>query len=1155
MWVGRTQSASWRGKPAAASIAWLIAGALGALGALADPRPSLAQTHEQIVATCRQAAQPVVRACVQARRGSGDSWRALAECMETVGRPFVQACVQREEKRIAASAPAPAPPQAPAPTSAPSEAGPVATVFVAPPRTITDITAILDAEKPDPAQMAQRKAAADAAPPEGVSASELAEFYRGRGQARALLGRNREALADGLKAFEVAGNAVKPIFAIRSRQFIGGQYIQLGDIKQALTWFESIVRFAEATPGFRGAVINASRNMAQLFVGIGNVGQAEAAARRLDAAVQEIRGSPHPGWRASYKTYGNYYEAEADLAHAVIFAARGQRGEAEAAFRRAEAFRRATLDDLDKYALAPPRGQVLLEVDQALLALAASEARLGRLVEAEVDARRALLSALSHQGKYHPTTPQFIIGLASILADQGRYREAEQLVRSALEIHATLAIGDDAPRSARLLSALGNILVAGGRLADAAQIFARLEAAVANWEPRRRDAFLADPSRILQLYAGGQVEAGIAAAEDLVRRRANARGESHFDTAIARGVLAAGYTFARRDDDAVREYKAAIPILLSAASENADTDDSSLVAAQKMRLQRIVEAYMSLRARMAGPSGEVAAETFRLGEAIRGHAVERAMTDAAARLAARDPQLADLVRAEQDRAKQINAALGELTNLLALPSGERDDGAVAAINASVARLRQERDMARAEIGRRFPAYADLVDPKAPTLEQIRAALRPDEALVSFYFGRNRSFVWAMRRDGEIAFAALPITAEELSQKVRQLRAALEPEVMSVADIPAFDLTLAHALYDQLLAPVEATWKPAKELIFATNGALGQLPLSLLPTAAAAPAGDALMFADYRSVPWLARTHAVTVVPSLAALRTLRALPPGNAGRDKLIGFGAPVFNKDQVAEPVLASAAAAPSVASDAVVGADAGRVDTRGIRLVRRASPQVESVDSAELAMLPPLPDTAEELRAMAIALGANPATALHLGPDANEEKVKSLDLTRFKVVAFATHGLVPGDLNGLTQPALALSAPDISGSKGDGLLTMGEILALRLDADWVVLSACNTGAGAGAGAEAASGLGRAFFYAGTRALLVTNWSVHSASARALVSDLFHRQASGPAITRAEALRQSMVDMIDHGVATDAQGRAQFAYAHPFFWAPYTIIGDGGRN
>src|SRR6185369_2133337 len=136
--------------------------------------------------------------------------------------------------------------------------------------------------------------------------------------------------------------------------------------------------------------------------------------------------------------------------------------------------------------------------------------------------------------------------------------------------------------------------------------------------------------------------------------------------------------------------------------------------------------------------------------------------------------------------------------------------------------------------------------------------------------------------------------------------------------------------------------------------------------------------------------------------------------------------------------------------------------------------------------------------------------------------DLSCYKILAFATQGLVPGDLNGLRQPALALSAPEVSGADGDGLLTMDEILALKLDADWVVLSACNTGSGAGAGAEAASGLGRAFFYAGTRALLVTNWSVHSASARDLVADLFHRQAQNPKLSRGEALRQAMIALID---------------------------------
>ena len=158
-----------------------------------------------------------------------------------------------------------------------------------------------------------------------------------------------------------------------------------------------------------------------------------------------------------------------------------------------------------------------------------------------------------------------------------------------------------------------------------------------------------------------------------------------------------------------------------------------------------------------------------------------------------------------------------------------------------------------------------------------------------------------------------------------------------------------------------------------------------------------------------------------------------------------------------------------------------------------------------------------------------------------------------FATHGLVAGDLDGLNQPALALSSPDVADTDGDGLLTMEEILGLKLDADWVVLSACNTGAGSGAGAEAASGLGRAFFYAGTRAILVTNWSVHSQSARDLTTDLFQRQHADPKLTRGEALRQAMIALLDGKGYTDAGGKTVFAYAHPLFWAPYTIIGDGG--
>ena len=161
--------------------------------------------------------------------------------------------------------------------------------------------------------------------------------------------------------------------------------------------------------------------------------------------------------------------------------------------------------------------------------------------------------------------------------------------------------------------------------------------------------------------------------------------------------------------------------------------------------------------------------------------------------------------------------------------------------------------------------------------------------------------------------------------------------------------------------------------------------------------------------------------------------------------------------------------------------------------------------------------------------------------------------MIAFATHGLVPGDLDGLTQPALAFSSPQVVGDEQDGLLTLGEILGLRLDADWVVLSACNTGTGEVAGAEALSGLGRAFFYAGTRALLVSNWPVETTSAKLLTVDLFKRQVSNPGLGRADALQQSMLSLLDSPGFLDAEtNQSLFSYAHPIFWAPFTVVGEG---
>lgn len=1126
------------------------------LGAVVCCQTAFAASHEQIIDRCKQALMPQLHACVVGKIGSPRAAPAdlLQKARQSCGEAIVRPCVMREEQKQAAGVAAPAAPNNDAPVE-PQQALQIQPAYVAPPRTIADITAILDSEKPDDAQIAKRKTDADATPPANASAETLTEFYYHRAGARALLARDQDALGDGLQGLTIGKHGVEMRTLARLRNLTALQYRILGDPKNAVALLDAQIREGLA-PGQQGSVINAMSLMVDTLVAMGDVSQAATYAGRAEAMVQEARGSPSPNWRTAYSKYGKVWESSADTVRAEIFEARGQYAEAEAAYRRAEAFERAAINDIPRFDPPQPAPEQFLQTaDTRLLWVARNEAKQGKLSEAEADGRRALLGILKAQGKYSPATPKFVIGLAGTLVEEGRYQDAEKLARTALDIQRQIGISDDAQQSVSILSQLGNIMVLQRNMKGAAEVYAELDTAIAKWTPQRREAFQLSESRISSLYASGQIDAGIAAAEALVKLKTSRTGANSRDTAAAHGVLAIGYARAKRDADAIREFKTAIPVLMAGSAESGEDDDPTLVVARRARLQRVVETYIGVLARSTANAGDVAVETFGLADDIRGHAVEQALADSSARAVAKDPALEQLVRTEQDLSKQIGAQLGTLNNFLALPSDQRDDQTVQALNAQIEQLRTARKSAQLQINRQFPAYADLVDPKPPTVDAIKAALRPGEALLSFYFGQSASFVWAVPKDGAVAFAAVPVTAAELETKVHTLRQALEPQVTLVSEIPPFDLTLAYQLYTLLLKPVAAAWQPAKSLIVVTNGSLGELPLSLLPTAPSTVDATAKpLFAGYRDVPWLARTHAVTVVPSASALLTLRRLPPGAANRDKFIGFGDPYFNAEEAAEAD-AEQSPAPAQVASAAMGDSATENVTRGVPLKLRASPHTEDVDVAELAMLPRLPDTRTELTSVANALEVDPAKTLYLGRDANEQSVETKDLSRYRIVAFATHGLVPGDLDGLTQPALALTAPDIAGVKGDGLLTMDKILALKLDADWVVLSACNTAAGAGAGAEAASGLGSAFFYAGTRALLVTNWSVQSASARELITDVFRRQSADPALSRGEALRQAMMALLDGPGSVDSSGHTIFTYAHPLFWAPYSVIGDGGGN
>ncbi len=882
---------------------------------------------------------------------------------------------------------------------------------------------------------------------------------------------------------------------------------------------------------YRGGLAGRSAKLATYY----------AYARNFDAAdraISEARGYAAglrpdewgvPKWAAWFRFHIN--EGQAAIAES--------RGD----LTRAEAYYRRAIDAIETFRFGGNR------YEYASLALARNLMQQGRLVEAENGVRDVMRYRIEYE-VMSPLVGAGLVRLSEVLYEQGRFEDAESVARAAVRIYRAICA---APENLFLTTArnvLGKSLVAQGRWQEALAEYETLRAGMAADPESFERMFAGNLYRALALLrAGRTAEAGEKL--EIAFERTKARlGEKHYKTAEIRGFLAMAQLAAGNRERALEEFAAATAILLKRSRE-AD-DDGATFKARDRRLALILGAYIGLLADIDGTalareSGlDAPSVAFRLAEAARTRSVQRALSASGARAALTDPALADLARREQDTQKQIAALYGTLASELSRPYSEQNGGMIRDLRVKVDRLRGARAALMEEIEARFPDYADLVNPKPATIAEARAALRPGEALISTYVGEDRTFVWAIPHRGEAAFAAAPLGRERIVAAVRQLRQALEPAATTLGEIPAYDTALAHKLYASLLEPVDAGWSGADSLLVVAHGALGQLPFSLLVTAPTKLGAEREpLFANYREVSWLARSHAVTVLPSVGSLAALRALPPGNPNRRAFAGFGDPWFSAAQAAE------AAAPVPAA---VVASRGALAIRGMPIRLRSLPKMEEFDSADLALLPRLPDTAVEVRGIAMALNADLTADVFVGAAANEGAVKTMDLSDRRVIAFATHGLVPGDLDGLTQPALALSAPDVAGGGGVGLLTMGEILGLRLDADWVVLSACNTAAGQGAGAEAVSGLGRAFFYAGARALLVSNWPVETTSAKALTTDIFRRQAENPMLSRAQALRQAMLALIDGPGHVDGAGRSVFSYAHPIFWAPFSLIGDGGH-
>ncbi|MFT5450178.1 MAG: hypothetical protein ACI9DC_005381, partial [Gammaproteobacteria bacterium] len=391
-----------------------------------------------------------------------------------------------------------------------------------------------------------------------------------------------------------------------------------------------------------------------------------------------------------------------------------------------------------------------------------------------------------------------------------------------------------------------------------------------------------DPEPGLALVASGRRAEGFAWLRATLARAETAHGSDSLEAAEARGYLAMGLHRSTDSDQALAAFVASVPQLLQARTRAS----AAGAIGTRARAQAVMTGYSNLLHELASTARPLAGgldavdELFKLSQSISLGRVQAAFGAAAARAAARDPALVELVREEQDTNQQLAVLLDVLNGIAMAPATQVDPAIVASLRAQLRQLRSARNVLSTEVDRRFPDYRELMRPKALTIADARRALLSDEALIVFQVNDAQTLVWAIPADGPVKFASVSIERGALERKVQHLRTALDPGAISVlGDIPAFDVAAAAELFESLLQPVASAWKSKSRLFVVADGPLGQLPLSLLVTKPDKLKRETrLLFSQYRSVSWLARSHALTVLPAVTSLSAFNQARRGPVAR-------------------------------------------------------------------------------------------------------------------------------------------------------------------------------------------------------------------------------------------------------------------------------------
>ncbi len=943
------------------------------------------------------------------------------------------------------------------------------------------------------------------------------------------------------------------------------------------------------------------QGLAAIYQAQGRYAQAEPLLKRALAFREKNLGRDHPqvarslnALAAVYQVQGQYAEAEPlyrralgilektfgpehpDIAQnlndlAALYRAQGQYSLAEPLFRRALEIREKALgaehpevaQSVNNLAwLHALQGQFALAEPLLRRALAIREKSFGPEHPNVAESLNTLAAMYYHKGQYaqsgslhrrvlgifekalgpeHPSVATSLGNVAEVYRVQGQFAQAEPLYHRALAIREK-ALGPEHPAVAWTLNNLAELYRDQGRFAQA-EPFQRRALAIREkvLGPEHPDV-ATSLNNLAEIYrAQGQY----AQVEPLHRRALAIREKvlvpEHPDLAVSLNNLA--HTLAGQGQTALARplYDRARRTQLAVTRVNIDLDEEAQRSLSK-KVSSDLQAYARTLANITrkpglDPSpGSAVADAFVVVEQMRGGVAQSALARASARVATGDPATADLARRVQELGNRQQALERELTEEYGKSAGERNATKVASLQQIAHQINRELAQAVSRLNTAFPRYAELASPEPIDTVTIRQTLDAHEALASFFSLDDRLLVWLLRRGKEPVYKDIEIKKAELGKLVARVRASLDQTAnpgLGAGQLLPFDVAGAHELYKLLIEPIREHLSGVKHLIVVPDEVLLPLPFGPLLTRAEGEPYQRLAnlytkklvpspaeLSDHAKLSWLAKEYAIAVLPSATSLRALRQIPRSRATDvEPLIAFGDPILQ----------------------------GKGRQRGGTML--ASRGV-TVPIEEIRKLDRLLGTRQELMAVAKVLGVDPNKALYLGERATKPTVMNLNVSgrlgKAQVVSFATHGLIGGEVKGLKEPALVLTPPEKPTEEDDGLLSLEDILKLKLTGtDWAILSACNTAAPDGSG-EGLAGLVRAFFFAGAPSLLVSHWGVDDRATQVLMTEVFSLYARDKTMARSEALRQGMLALM-------AKAKGETAYfAHPYAWAPFFLVGEG---